>query len=99
MCPLINSLTNHEGSKTYNWLQGESKEWTRIEAIRNVEINLLIDARLTASFTGWKSTACPPEKIHFSLSGQECFASLLCVFYNLYLQNSSVKNNERHRPP
>ena len=56
MCPLTNLLNNNEAVKHYNWLQGKPREGTRREgtrtkAIRDTEINLLIDGRLAASFT------------------------------------------------
>lgn len=52
MCPLTNLLNNNEAVKHYNWLQGKPGEGTHIKAIRDTEINLLIDERLAASFTG-----------------------------------------------
>ena len=52
MCPLTNLLNNNEAVKHYNWLQGKPREGTRTKAIRDTEINLLIDGRLAASFTG-----------------------------------------------
>ena len=52
MCPLTNLLNNNEAEKHYNWLQGKPREGTQIKAIRDTEINLLIEGRLVASLTG-----------------------------------------------
>lgn len=72
----MNALIINEGLRCYNQIKGHSKEQTHLE-IKNIEINMLMEAKLTSSGVRKNNSINPIEsltkRIYLHVYRQEIF--------------------------